>query len=243
MRRFAPWFLIFAFSSFSLGDETASAKSQETGISEIDDSVAILEGNSSEDEIAAAMRNIDKRVPARIDEWENGTDWRKQFPVAFAISKSPEWTPILVRLAAQGEIPLDITALTMFELQRQGANPENLITEFRDMSNNDEELSRCDMLLASLNGEPIESTTQRYGPTEQMGQAQPFPDSSETPQTSDISSILPGNADERAIDGGQESRESPTSQSSPVWPYVLVVLALVGIVVVLLRSRKGNPGR
>lgn len=37
--------------------------------------------------------------------------------------------------------------------------------------------------------------------------------------------------------------ESPSSSRTTVWPYVLVAVALVGIVVVLVRSRKGNPGR
>ena len=34
-----------------------------------------------------------------------------------------------------------------------------------------------------------------------------------------------------------------TEDTSPVWPYLLVVLVLVGTVVVLLRSRKGKPDR
>jgi hypothetical protein len=39
-------------------------------------------------------------------------------------------------------------------------------------------------------------------------------------------------------------RENRNSEdTSPVWPYLLAVLVIIGIVVVLLRSRKGKPGR
>ena len=42
--------------------------------------------------------------------------------------------------------------------------------------------------------------------------------------------------------GVSEKKQKPPSQS-PVWPYLLVAVAVIAIVVVLLRSRKGNPDR
>ena len=39
------------------------------------------------------------------------------------------------------------------------------------------------------------------------------------------------------------SGEEISPSRTPIWPYVLVAVALLSIVVVLLRSRKGDPGR
>lgn len=59
----------------------------------------------------------------------------------------------------------------------------------------------------------------------------------EAGQASTTAESVPGESER------DEEQFVPTSSRSPVWPYVLVAVALVGIVVVLLRSRKVNPDR
>jgi len=48
------------------------------------------------------------------------------------------------------------------------------------------------------------------------------------------------NPNNLSTDGGEVSADTP--RQSPLWPYVLFAVALVGIVVILVRSRKGKSG-